>query len=291
MAKTSLGKIQMLAGIYSMNISNHESTALPIEIKVIPTQSEKIIDQPSVPKSNSDFESQEEKQQRLAILAEDTRRRLKRSAMDIYCIGVNLLEAQKITEHGEFLPWLRQEFGMGKTSAYEFIHVARAFESKIPIIGNLINGITPTALYKLAAPSTSEAARDEAINILKAGEVVDPDVAKNLIKKYRNPKTVKEQQQKASSVSQQTDTNQVETLVLPKAEVGNIEQTTTNHLPLSSQLQQDELQKLVAERDTYKAQLEALQIMNQKLKLDVAKLRSELTLLETSKNRSREGSI
>jgi hypothetical protein len=273
----------MLAGIDCMKISKHESTVFPIEIQVTPTQSEKIINQSSVPKSNLDFESKEEKQQRLAILAEDTRRRLKRSAMDIYCIGVNLLEAQKITEHGEFLPWLRQEFGMGKTSAYEFIHVARAFESKIPIIGNLINGITPTALYKLAAPSTSEAARDEAINILKTGEVVDPEVAKNLIKKYKTSKTVKEQQQKVSSVSQQMDTNQVEALVLPKTEVYSIEQTTTNHLPLSSPLQQNELQKLVAERDTYKAQLEALQIKNQKLKQDIAKLRSELTLLQTSK--------
>ncbi|MBN3944679.1 MAG: DUF3102 domain-containing protein [Nostoc sp.] len=268
-----------------MKISKHESTDFPIEIQVIPTQSEKIIDRPSEPKNNSDLENKEEKQQRLAILAEDTRRRLKRSAMDIYCIGVNLLEAQKITEHGEFLPWLRQEFGMGKTSAYEFIHVARAFESKIPIIGNLINGITPTALYKLAAPSTSEAAIDEAINLLKAGEVVDPDVAKNLIKKYRNPKVVKEEQQKYSSVSQQRDTNQVEALVLPKAEVSSIEQTTT-HLPLSSPLQPNELQKLVAERDTYKAQLEVLQIKNQKLQLDIAKLRSELTLLQTSKANS-----
>ena len=266
-----------------MKISKHESTAFPIEIQVIPTHSEKIIDQPSVSKSKSDFENKEEKLQRLAILAEDTRRRLKRSAMDIYCIGVNLLEAQKITEHGEFLPWLRQEFGMGKTSAYEFIHVAKAFESKIPIIGNLINGITPTALYKLAAPSTSEAAIDEAINILKTGEVVDPEVVKNLIKKYKTPKTVKEPQQKASSVSQQSDTNQVEALVLPKAEVSSIEQTTTNHLPLSSPLQQNELQKLVAERDTFKAQLEALQIKNQELKLDLAKLRSELTSLQTSK--------
>jgi hypothetical protein len=291
LAKISLGKIQMLAGIYCMKISQHESTAFPIEIKVIPTQTETIIDQPLVSKSKSDLESKEEKQQRLAILAEDTRRRLKRSAMDIYCIGVNLLEAQKITEHGEFLPWLRQEFGMGKTSAYEFIHVARAFESKIPIIGNLINGITPTALYKLAAPSTSEAARDEAINLLKAGEVVDPDVAKNLIKKYRNPKTATEQEQKASSVSQQSDTNQVETLVLPKAEVGNIEQTTSNHLPLSYPLQQDELQKLIAERDNYKVQLEALQINNHKLKLEVAKLRSELSLLQSSKARSIEGSL
>lgn len=273
----------MLARKYCREISNDESTAFPIEVKVITTQSEEIVDQLLVPKSKSDFKTKEEKQQRLANLAEDTRCRLKRSAMDIYCIGVNLLEAQNITEHGEFLPWIRQEFGMGKTSAYEFIHVAKAFESKIPIIGNLINGITPTALYKLAAPSTCKAARDEAIDLVKAGQVVDPDIAKNLIKKYKTPKTVKTQQQKASSVSQQSDTNKVEALILPKTELGHIEQAASNSMPLSSTIQQDELQKLVVERDTYKAQLEALQIINEQLKLDIVKLRTELSLLQASK--------
>jgi hypothetical protein len=128
---------------------------------------------------------------------------------DIYYIGLNLLKAQNITEHGEFLPWLRQEFAMGKTSAYDFINVAKAFESKFPIIGNLINNITPTALYKLTAPSISEAARDEAINLVKASEVVDLNVAKNLIKKYKTHKAVKTRQQKASSVSHPRDTNEV----------------------------------------------------------------------------------
>ncbi len=192
------------------------STAFPMEAKVIPTQSEDIINLSLLPKRKLDFKTKEEKKQYLTTLAEDTRCRLKRSAMDIYCIGLNLLQAQNITEHGEFLPWLRQEFGMGKTSAYEFINVAKAFESKFPIIGNLINNITPTALYKLAAASTAEAARDEAIDIVKAGELVDPGVAKNLIKKYKTPK-------KASSVSQQLNTNEVEPLVLDNTDVDQIE--------------------------------------------------------------------
>ncbi|WP_375515769.1 DUF3102 domain-containing protein [uncultured Nostoc sp.] len=196
-----------------MEIINDESAALPIEVEVIATQPEEIIEQPLVPKSKSDFKTKEEKQQRLTTLAEDTRRRLKRSAMDIYCIGLNLLEAQNLIEHGEFLPWLRREFGMGKTSAYEFIHVAKAFESKFPIIGNLINNITPTALYKLAAPSTCQAARDEAIDIIKAGKVVDPEVAKNLMNKYKSSKI---------RTRQQSDANKIEALALPKVEVGQI---------------------------------------------------------------------
>jgi hypothetical protein len=267
----------MLTRLYCMETSNNKSTAFPIKAKEILTQAEEIIDLPLVPKSKLDFKTKEEKQQRLTTLAEDTRRRLKRSAMDIYHIGFNLLEAQNITEHGEFLPWLRQEFGMGKTSAYEFIHVAKAFESKIPIIGNMINNITPTALYKLSAPSTSEAARDEAINLAKAGEVVDPDVAKNLIRKYKTPK--------ASLVSKQRDTDEVEPLLLPIADVEQIEKTISNSLSLSCTSQQDELQKVVIERDTYKAQSEALKIANKQLQLDISKLRSELLLLQSNNNK------
>jgi Protein of unknown function (DUF3102) len=267
-----------------MDLSNKESTTFSIEAKIIPTESQSVLNQLLISKSKLSLKTKEEKQQHLSALAEDTRSRLKRSAMDIYCIGFNLLEAQKIIEHGEFLPWLRQEFGMGKTSAYEFIHVAKAFESKFPIIGNLINNITPTALYKLAAPSTCQAARDEAIDLAKVGKVVDPDVARNLIKKYQTPKTVKKQQQQFSAISQESETNQIETFVLSNTEVVENKQTTGNSMSYSSACHQDELQNVLRERDTYKAQLEALQILNEQLKLDVEKLRSELTLLQTSNN-------
>jgi len=262
-----------------MQISYKQPTAFPIESEIISTEQEEIVNQPLASTSKSDCKTKEEQQQRLATLAEDTRRRLKRSAMDIYCIGLNLLEAQNIIEHGEFLSWLRQEFGMSKTSAYEFINVAKAFKSKFPIIGNLFNNITPTALYKLAAPSTPTAARDEAIDLVKAGEVVDPDVAKNLINKYKPYKVQGRKQQQPSSISPKTNTNQVETLVAPKTGTVEIERNT-NFIPISSTLQQDELQQLLVERNTYKAQLEQLQMVNKQLQLDIAKLRSELKLLK-----------
>ncbi|MFN6486987.1 MULTISPECIES: DUF3102 domain-containing protein [unclassified Nostoc] len=255
-----------------METSNIESVTFPIEAKVISTEPEVTLKADSVLKSKSDFKTQQQKQERLAALAQDTRCRLKRSAMDIYCIGLNLLEAQNIIEHGEFLPWLRQEFGMGKTSAYEFMNIAKAFESKFPIIGNLINNITPTALCKLAAPSTSQAARDEAIDILEAGEVVDADVAKKLINKYKTLKKAKKQQQKVSSTSQQSDLN--------KVEVSQIEQIANDSIPLFFAPQKDELQKLIVERDTYKTKLEVLQITNEQLQADITKLRSKLNLLQ-----------
>lgn len=267
-----------------MEISNGKSAAFPMEASLIPTESEEIVEQPLASICKPDFKTVEEKQQRLTTLAEDTRRRLKRSALDVYCIGLNLLEAQNIIEHGQFLAWLRQEFRMGKTSAYEFINVAKAFESKFPIIGNLINNITPTALYKLAAPSTSQAARDEAIDIIKTGELIDPDVAKKLINKHKIPKIPKKQQQKISPTSQQSDINKVEALTLPKVEISQMEQMANNYMALSFTSQKDEIEKLKAERDIYKTQLEELEIANEQLQLDIVKLRSELKLLQNINN-------
>lgn len=261
-----------------MEISNDKSAAFPMEVSLIPTESEEIVEQPLASIRKPDFKTVEEKQQRLTTLAEDTRRRLKRSALDVYCIGLNLLEAQNIVEHGQFLPWLRQEFGMGKTSAYEFINVAKAFESKLPIIGNLINNITPTALCKLAAPSTSQAARDEAIDIAKAGEVVSPDVAKNLINKYKPSKAVG-RQQKASSNILKSNTNQAEALIPANNGTIETEQKNSTLTSFSSISQQDELKRLIIERNAYKAQLEQLQMVNKQLQLDVTKLRSELKVL------------
>ncbi|MEH2005352.1 DUF3102 domain-containing protein [Nostoc sp.] len=265
-----------------MEISNDRSVAFPIEASMIPIESEENLEQPLASTSKPDFKTKEEKQQRLVILAEDTRRRLKRSAMDIYCIGLNLLEAQNIIEHGEFLSWLRQEFGMGKTSAYEFLNVAKAFGSEFPIIGNLINNITPTALCKLAAPSTPVAARDEAINLVKAGEVVDPDIAKKLINKYNLSQVGKRKQQKTSSTNQMSNTNQLEALVVLNNETVQIGEKTSNSISLPSTPQQNELQNLLVELDTYKVQLKQLKIVNKQLQLDITKLHSELNLLKTS---------
>lgn len=122
------------------------------------------------------------KRQRLAVLAEDTRTRMKRSALDIYHIGANLLEAQELLTHGEFLPWIEAEFGMGKSSAYKFINVAKAFQGKFPQNGNL--EIAASALYLLASPDTPEEAREEVLELAAAGENISPKKALKIIEKH-----------------------------------------------------------------------------------------------------------
>lgn len=127
------------------------------------------------------------KQERLKALAKDIRMRMKRSTEDIYHIGVNLLEAQELLPHGEFLPWIQAEFEMGKSTAYNFMNVARAFKDNFPNFGNL--QIAASALYQLASPHTPEEAREEALELAAAGEVINNEKATQLIKKHQLPAT------------------------------------------------------------------------------------------------------
>jgi len=122
------------------------------------------------------------KRERLAVLAEDTRTRMKRSALDIYHIGANLLEAQNLLAHGEFLPWIKAEFDMSQRSAYKFMNVAKAFQGKFAQNANL--EIAASALYLLASPETPDDARNEALELAAAGEPISPKKARKIIEKH-----------------------------------------------------------------------------------------------------------
>lgn len=94
--------------------------------------------------------------------------RLRRSAEDIIEIGRDLLAVKDRIGHGNFLPWIEAEFGMGQATAYRFMQVAEAYGSKITTVINL----DPTALYALAAPKTPLEVREEIEKMIEAGEVV-----------------------------------------------------------------------------------------------------------------------
>lgn len=94
--------------------------------------------------------------------------RLRRSAEDIIEIGKDLLAVKARIGHGNFLPWIEAEFGMGHSAAYRFINVAEVYGSKLPTVGSL----PPTALYELAAPKTPPEVREEVERMIAAGEVV-----------------------------------------------------------------------------------------------------------------------
>lgn len=157
---------------------------------------------------------------------------MKRSAQDIVEIGQRLTEVKKRLGHGRFGTWLGAEFEWSEPTAQRFMRVAQRFKSV-----NLTDlSIAPSALYLLAAPSTSQTAREETISRAQAGESISYTAAKNLKQQYSPPK---KEPDPASQVSltqsddlqdqgvlspptlTQTDTNPVQTDTSPRQSVAS----------------------------------------------------------------------
>lgn len=99
----------------------------------------------------------------------ELKERLQRTAQDIWEIGKNLVEVRaELKGHGYFDAWLRAEFGWSRRTAYNFIYVYEAFP--YAKFAQII--IEPSALYRLASPSTPDAIRDKFIQQANAGSKV-----------------------------------------------------------------------------------------------------------------------
>lgn len=112
----------------------------------------------------------------------DIKQRERRAVMDIVEIGRALKEVNERLEHGQFLPWIEQEFGWQRSMAYNFMAVA----DKFPKFGNLDNyGLS--ALYTLSGPSVPEEAVAEARQMADSGQKVTHKAARALVDKHKSP--------------------------------------------------------------------------------------------------------
>lgn len=85
---------------------------------------------------------------------------MRRTAQDIVEIGRRLISIKEKLGHGYFLKWLVTEFDGHRDTANKFMQVAKEFGN---VEMSKISTFEISALYRLAAPSTPQAARDEAI--------------------------------------------------------------------------------------------------------------------------------
>jgi hypothetical protein len=101
---------------------------------------------------------------------------MKRAAQDIIEIGQKLIEVKAKLKHGYFGKWLDAEFGWSDETALRFMRVARNF-TEIP------HGVEfeAKALYLLAASSTPDFAREEAISRSETGETISYSTAKEIV--------------------------------------------------------------------------------------------------------------
>jgi hypothetical protein len=108
---------------------------------------------------------------------------MKRAASDIIEIGQKLIEVKSRLGHGRFGGWLVAEFDWSDRTARQFMLVADRFKS-----ANFSDlQIAPSALYLLAAPSTPESAREEAIARAEEGETITHGLARGIIHDHREP--------------------------------------------------------------------------------------------------------
>ncbi len=106
---------------------------------------------------------------------------MKRTVESIFEIGQRLIVVKERLGHGRFGSWLETEFEWSQDTASNFINVAKKF-GKFPNFSEF--DMAASALYMLAAPSTPDAARDEALARAKAGESITYKAAKNIKQKY-----------------------------------------------------------------------------------------------------------
>ncbi|HEY7155624.1 MAG TPA: DUF3102 domain-containing protein [Gemmataceae bacterium] len=110
-----------------------------------------------------------------------------RPVEDIIEVGNDLLAVKETLPHGQFLPWLKAEFGWSERSVQNFMSVAEQFKSaKIADLP-----IQPIAAYLLAAPSVPDEAREKAVEKAEAGEEITFATAREIVaeaKKKKRPR-------------------------------------------------------------------------------------------------------
>jgi hypothetical protein len=107
---------------------------------------------------------------------------MRRAAQDIVDIGLELIGVKEDLPHGAFGPWLRAEFEWDIRQAQRFMAVAERFGE----CDNL-SLMAPSALYLLAAPSTPEAARAEALALAESGEPITYGRAQEIVQNHQPP--------------------------------------------------------------------------------------------------------
>lgn len=98
----------------------------------------------------------------------------------IYENGKDLLAVKQRIGHGQFLHWVRGEFGWSESTAENLINTALRF-------GQIPNGweFADAALYLLSAKKVPEEVRQEAKDRAEAGEKITREVAKEIIEAHK----------------------------------------------------------------------------------------------------------
>lgn len=130
---------------------------------------------------------------------------LRRAAKDIWKIGQQLVHVRLCLQYGQFVTWLQAEFAWTPRTAYNFINVYetfRDFENFSEI------DVAASALYLLAAPSTSQDVRDAFLKQALSGEKITHKNVQKAIKASKREGTSKEKDAVILDQSETRDQNE-----------------------------------------------------------------------------------
>ena len=125
---------------------------------------------------------------------------MRRTAEGIINIGQRLLEVKEQLDHGSFEIWLKSEFNWGLWTARKFMQVTRQFKS----VKFTDLSIDASALYLLAAPSTPEAVRQEALKRAEKGEAITHAKVKAITSLYKESDQSKFSKSSTINISNET---------------------------------------------------------------------------------------
>jgi hypothetical protein len=111
----------------------------------------------------------------------EIRDRMRTSVESIIGIGQRLIDVKARLPHGDFGLWLNTEFQWSQDTAHNYMRVAETYGDN-PIASEFA---AAAALYALAAPSTPQAARDEAQQLMEQGIKVTGSQAKAIAQKHK----------------------------------------------------------------------------------------------------------
>jgi hypothetical protein len=103
----------------------------------------------------------------------------KRVVGDIIEIGQRLIAVKQRLPHGQWLPWLEDEFGWTARTATNYMAIADAFGSNSESLSDL--NISAEALYLLAGPAIPMQIRETAVELAQTGEHITKAKAEEMI--------------------------------------------------------------------------------------------------------------
>ncbi|NEP62571.1 MAG: DUF3102 domain-containing protein, partial [Symploca sp. SIO2G7] len=113
----------------------------------------------------------------------EIRERLRRSAKDVWEIGEKLSDVRSRLQYGQFLTWLKAEFGWSQRTAYNFIKVYETFADRFASLAKV--DIATSLLYQLASPSVPEKLRNEVLAAAEQGKKITATELRTAIKKVK----------------------------------------------------------------------------------------------------------